>query len=273
MSNADADKCPKCEKTNPVGAKFCSGCATSLGAGAQSNHSSAPPPPPPPPFSRGGAMMGSFGGKSTSRQFDGEASALYLAAVGFVESQTDSEITYQAAPQQICTNLIFKDFLTTVNAPIKVSSEIQITATAPGQSSVAINSKVDWSSTTSIWLFTVAMVVIMMILNPFLIFMWLLIGGLGSVLNAWMLSTRAPNKVADDLFDYLRTHAKQSSASNQGSQQSEPDSKPDPVVKPAPVAKEEEAMERIKKLAELKELGAITAEEFEAKKAELLKRI
>lgn len=268
----DTKKCTSCGKINPTQAKFCSGCRTPLIAMRA----------PPYNFNAAG-NFGAMGGKPETRQYEGvDPSALYAAIIAHVQGQKGAEIKHQTPPAHLSAGLVFKDFMLTMGAPVRVDSEISITAISPSQSLVSVVGKVDASSTATIWMVLGAAVVLAMISNPYTMLLWGMIGIACGALGAWLLWSRAPRQVAEDLFNALRDSrnfvATPAAASHQGAAP--------PPAPPAPSAEasvldgatpinnpEDETFARLRKLAELKNVGAITVEEFESKKTELLSRI
>ena len=288
MSETKDNNCPKCSKSNPVGAKFCAGCANPLTA----SKSSPDQPPlggggtaPPPGRPNMGGLMGQMGGKSDQRQIEGDVSSLYAAAMAFFSQREGTEIKSQYAPQQVSASVTFKDFLATLNSPVRMDTEVSITPVGAGVNSVSIASKVDWGSTSMIWVMSAIMLMALLFLfNPYgtMTMMYLIIFVIGSVFTVMLINTRGPKLVADDFYTYLRANAGASTVD----EVSTPQAKPAPVAPEAPepaqkehtpvqqeTPEEVEPMQRIQQLGELNAKGYLSDEEFEAKKAELLARI
>ncbi|MEZ5595177.1 MAG: SHOCT domain-containing protein [Pseudomonadales bacterium] len=269
--------CSSCGRANPVQAKFCAGCRASLVA--------APNPPPPnplpPPMPPRGPYANGFGGKSESRQFDGvDAQALYAAVARHVEAQKGGEIRNQMPPHQMNAILIYKEFLSTMSAPVRVESDIAVSPVSAAQTMVSISSRVDWSSTASIWIISAVVLVLVIMLNPYMMMLWFLLFIGGAALNVWMIASRAPKLVAENLFTALRSVPAGGSAGTYSPAMPTPAPQAQaappaatPATPSAVAVSQDETIARIRKLAELKDIGAITVEEFEAKKAELLARI
>ncbi|MCR9260443.1 MAG: SHOCT domain-containing protein [Pseudomonadaceae bacterium] len=288
MSETQDNKCPKCSKTNPVGAKFCAGCANPLTASQ-----STPDPIPvggdkntlPPGRPNMGGLMGQMGGKSDQRQVEGDVSSLYTAAMSYFNQREGTEIKSQYAPQQVSASVIFKDFLATLNSPVRMDTEVSITPAGAGVNSVSIASKIDWGSTSMIWVMSAIMLMSLLFLfNPYgtMTMMYLIIFVIGSIFTVMLINTRGPKLVADDFYTYLRANA----GSSKIAEVSVPQAKQSPVAPAAPeparseqtpeqqeTSEEVEPMQRIQQLGELNAKGYLSDEEFEAKKAELLARI
>ncbi len=301
--------CENCGKVNPAGAKFCSGCAAPLTAGAAgpspNRPTPPPPPPPPPPPQKPGVagMLGQTGGKVEQRQISGDAAQLFASAERFLNQREDTTIKSQYPPQQISASVMFKDFLATLNSPAKVDSEININPAGAGLCTVSIGSKVDWGSTMTVWVMSVVILIALIFLfNPYGMYtmLYLLLFAGGSVFQIFILSSRGPRTVAEAFFKHLDSDAGAStSASTPASGPaagSEPAAPPKPAPAPEPTGPQaSEAVvaaepsessaavesgegtpdiaERIKKLTELKEQGLITEDEYETRRAEILNEI
>src|SRR4051794_4883398 len=89
---------------------------------------------------------------------------------------------------------------------------------------------------------------------------------------------RHPDMVQQEIYRQMEVSARrQASWSGQAMAQAAapgtPSAGPPPVIPPAPVPSAPDITDQIGKLANLRDQGAITSEEFEAKKAELLERM
>jgi hypothetical protein len=294
VSETQDNKCPKCSKNNPVGAKFCAGCANPLTANQNTpDHipvggGSGTLPPGRPNM---GGLMGHMGGKADQRQVEGDVSSLYTAAMAYFNQREGTEIKSQYAPQQVTASVIFKDFLATLNSPVRMDTEVSITPSGAGVNSVSIASKIDWGSTSMIWVMSAIMLMSLLFLfNPYgtMTMMYLIIFVIGSIFSVMLINTRGPKLVADDFYTYLRANAGNSKIAEvaEVAEVSVPQAKQSPVAPAAPepaqseqtpvqqdASEEVEPMQRIQQLGELNAKGYLSDEEFEAKKAELLARI
>lgn len=229
-----------------------------------------------------GGMMGQMGGKADQRQVEGDAPALYAAAMAFLGQRDGTEIKSQYAPQQVSASVIFKDFLATLNSPVRMDTEVSISPAGAGVNSVSIASKVDWGSTTMIWVMSAIMLMTFLFLfNPYgtMTMMYLIIFAIGSVFTVMLINTRGPKLVADDFYKYLRANAGDSlndalvvPRTESVPQAPEPAQREQTAVQPD-AQSEVEPMQRIQQLGDLNAKGYLSDEEFEAKKAELLQRI
>lgn len=275
MSDKPTTACPNCGKENPVGAKFCSGCAASL---LPEQGIPTPTPTPPPPSRPGlGGMLGQTGGKVEQRQVTGEPATLYATIERFISEREDSVIKAQYPPQQITAGIVFKDFMTTMNAPVKVDSEISIASAGAGISTVTVGGKTDFGSTTSLWIFSVILFLIGFLFISQLLFLILGVGG--TALQIYMLSSRGPRIVADELFDYLNEQGGQATATNTpadpGVEQPSVREGADVVSDNGTAANGTDATlaERIRKLDTLQDQGLISDEEYNARRTEILQEI
>ncbi|MEM1436982.1 MAG: SHOCT domain-containing protein [Pseudomonadota bacterium] len=278
--------CSKCGATNPAAAKFCSACRNPLQATA--TPTPAPPvnpvPPPRPSPGIGGMMSG--GGKTVTKQVNGDAHAVYAQTVKHLRGLADTEIQHELAPQQLAAKVGFKSFGLTLGMGIEVDTSVQIAPTTPGQSQVAITTKTDSSSTSKL-LITSIVIWLMIWFSWGLAPMILLLGAIAMGLSWWQLQTSPGESIAKALVAEL-TNIRSTAPEPQETAAptpapATPDPAPQPVAAelppkpgsaaPAAAAAEDEVFERIGKLAKLKDAGAITDAEFEAKKAELLERI
>ncbi len=282
MSETKTTECPNCGKHNPVGAKFCSGCATALSAapagGGASAQQSTPPPPPPPSRPGLGGMLGQTGGKVEQRQVNGNPEALYAATEQFIKERDGSVIKTQYAPQQITAGIVFKDFLATLNAPVKVDCEINITPAGPGVSTVTVGGKADFGSASTLWLLSFILFIIGFLFISMLMFLILGIGG--TVWQMYLLNARGPRLVAEDLFEYLNRHGGSTSAPAEPAPAATQAPPPQQDAAAAPAADqaengaaEDDLATRIRKLDELKEQGLISDDEYNARRNEILQEI
>ena len=311
MSDAAATYCPNCNGANPVGAKFCSACRATLAvasaaAGAGTGANPMPPPPPPPPRPGIGGMMGQMGGKAVTRQISGDSCAIYTMLASYVRSLPSTEIQSEVPPQQISAKVGYKDFASTGGIVIAVDTSISIAPTAPGQSQVSVTTKTDMSSTNKIWIYNLFFSVCGLVILPFPLSALILVILL--IMSFWLMSTSPGQNVSNAVFEHLRNNAAkvaqaqpaqpQPGAGTPGPGAGTPGpgvgapgpsaaatasaatstaaaETPPPAAEPAKTAggPEDEVFDRIKKLAELRDAGAISEADFEAKKTDLLSRI
>lgn len=280
---SEGSKCSSCGKENPAGAKFCSGCANSLTGNAKPSIGGTEhrPPPPQPNFNRPGigGMLGQTGGKVEQREVKGTPEAIFAAVASFIEKRENSTIRSQFPPSQISGSVAFKDFMSTLNSWVKTDCEINITPIEADACSVSVGSKVDYSSTMNLWVFSLVMLVVLIFFfNPFgsMTMVYLIIFAAGSVLQIFLLNSNGPKKVSEDLFAHLASAEAVSGVSVEAGATSTPTSAHEPTETAAPNTQESvenDPRTRIKKLQELKDEGLITDDEYEARRAEILQGI
>lgn len=285
MSETNGATCPKCQSPNPKGAKFCSTCRESLAGGSSPEMRSAPAPAVPPPRPSLAGMIGQTGGKTESTAVDADPAAVFSHVVRYIQGLEGSEIRQQNAPLMLVARIAYRDLLATGGMPVKVDATIAVAASAPGQSTVTMTSKLDFASTNTIWMIFGGLLLFLIATNMLLIMQYLMLGALAAAISYWMLSTRPPAKVTEALFDDLRANAgRLQDAAADGPSHASPSTSSAHGPKPPPPAgsahtgngtarDDDEVFARIRKLAELRDAGAIGAEDFEAKKAELLSRL
>ncbi|MCR9279368.1 MAG: SHOCT domain-containing protein [Pseudomonadaceae bacterium] len=273
MTASTDTTCPKCQSSNPVGAKFCSSCRNPLKAAPGPGPT---PPPPPPPRPGPGGMLGGLNGKTANKQFSGDPDTIYAHLANEIHSTEGAEVQQQVPPQQISAKMPFKSLGTTIGQVIKVDTIIAVTPVSPGQCQVSITSKTDASTTGSVWAYSLAiwfLIVFLWGFAPFMIIVALAACGFGW----WTLQSSPGEKISKGLFDMLAKNAGVAAptpnATPSPSPQQAPPAQPQAAPPPSPAASEDEIFDRIRKLAELKEAGAITEADFEAKKADLLERL
>lgn len=283
MTAANLATCPKCQASNPLGAKFCAGCRNPLKAAGPNP---TPPPPPPRPQGLNSLMTGTANAEVV--QLAADAGAAHEHIMSWLEKRKGSEIVAQAAPAQISAKVVFKHWLSTLGFKVKVDADVQIAAIAPGQCQVSVTSKTDGSSTGVIWGSTAVIWVLGVFslgFNPILLLMAAI--AVGSTF--WLLQSEPGAAVSQALLTDLQKHAPKLSQAPSASPSPSPAApvppvapasptppKPDTEHAAAPKAEkedDEEVFERIAKLAKLRDAGAISEAEFDAKKTELMARI
>lgn len=295
--------CPKCQTANPAGARFCGACGASLSA--------APPPPPPPPpgggyggyggGSRFGMGMGaSAGGLPDAHTVAPMAQQATFDHIAQVVAQSGGHVLHAAPPQALQVSLPFKNFYDTGGMTVRYNGAVTLAAKSAGETEVQAKFSVDWNSTFPLFA-TVAVCFIFMWFSTSMNMMtrnwgglWLLFGILAMPYMAWQLANSTPKKLGvrflqmlsgapvgqpaqrpagngggGDFMGKLRERSEAMRAAMGGlapQQQQAPPQQPPPAANTAPI-------EQLERLAKLRDAGAITAAEFEAKKAELLARL
>jgi hypothetical protein len=232
-------------------------------------------------------MIGQTGGKTESMAIDADPAAAFSHIARYVQGLEGSEIKQQNAPQMLVARIAYRDLMATGGMPIKVDATIAVAASAPGQCTVSMTTKLDFSSTNTIWMVFGGLLLFLIATNMLLIMQYIMLGALGAAIGYWMLSTRPPAKITEALFENLRTNAGrlQGTAVELPSPAPLSASSPRGPEPPRPAAElphtgngkaqdhDDEVFARIRRLAELRDAGAISTEDFEAKKAELLSRL
>lgn len=285
MSEAAAQHCPNCNAANPLGAKFCASCRAPLGATAGPQPQPSPPPPPPPPRPNLGGMVGQMAGKTVTKQIAGDATAVYAHIAERIKGLPGTDVQQDVPPQQLSAKVSYKDFVTTAGVVIEVDTLVTVGSTGPGQSQVSVTSRTDMGSTKTIWMYNMFFALCGLFILPFPI--WILVLVLGTAMGLWMVSSTPGQNVTKGIFDDLSANAAGleaapvTPATSPGSPGPQPANSAAPGsanstaqgTTPSSDSGEAETFARIKKLAELRDAGAISAEDFEAKKVELLARI
>lgn len=280
MNDAAGATCAKCGTANPAGSKFCSSCGAPMGAGA--------PPPPPPPRPRPMPSPGQFAmGKVHARQVSGAPGEVYDRVLAAVQSM-GGEVRANHPGQMLSCVLKWKNLWITGGMGIAYDTDITVEPAGADMTTVRVSPKVDWSSTVMLFVVGLVLFVLVIMLNPLLMMVFMLLAIAGSALTAWGLSSMGPKELAEKLFAQLpvtagvgfapaaRPSAPTPTSPTPTSPTPTPSKPPSAPEKPAPAAaadEEEDVMDRIAKLASLRDAGAITEAEFDAKKAELLARI
>lgn len=224
----------------------------------------------------------SGGGTSQQATFAGSPADAYAQAIRALQ-QSQAEITWQQPPTSARFVLGKKDTWTTGGVTIKYDGELQVQPAGPGQTSARFTLRINWGSFLPLGLTMFIAGLLLSVTN----YMFAVLGLpfiLGLIaLSAWQVSSGLPEKVLKDVIKNLQgggpapAQAPQQTYSPPPPPQPQAYTPPPPVAPPAPAPAPADntasIVEQIKQLAGLRDAGAITADEFEAKKAELLKRI
>lgn len=246
----------------------------------------------PSQFTRTGINSGS-GGTSKQSNFTGSPQDAYNQSLNALtltnassKGQIMSQVTWQQPPQAARFETICKSTWSTLGFGIKYDGDLQVQAAAPGQVAARLNLKVNWGSAMGLILSQGAVAVFAIMLNPYYgsFALFLILGTVG--FTAWNVSSGMPEKVLEQVLKNLHgggTAAAQPPPQPQANftpqpapQQFTPQPQPaTPAPTPASSGGGDASaiMEQIKQLGSLRDAGVLTPEEFEAKKAELLKRI
>jgi hypothetical protein len=250
------------------------------GAGA----ATAPPMPPPmPQMPNVLRAAGASGGTSKQATLNGAPHDVFARALQVLGAE-NAELTWQQPPQGAKFVLTRKSMWSTAGTSIKYDGDLQVTPAGPAQSTARIALKVQWGSAMPLLALQGGAVVVAAMFNYY-IAAFALIFIIGSLaITAWSVSSGIPEKALNDMMRVLQGGA---SVMAPAPAYAAPAPAPSPAAysppAPQPAAAPAQAaptqaeaaaiIEQIKQVASLRDAGAITPEEFEAKKKELLARI
>lgn len=236
-------------------------------------------------------FSGSTGGSSKQASFSGSAQDAFNQAVNALNAtgttskgQISSQLTWQQPPSAARFETIFKSTWGTLGFAIKYDGDLFIQPASPSQVTARYSLKLQWGSAMGLIISQGVMVVLAAMFNPYYaaFALLLIVGTMGY--TAWNLSSGAPEKILGEFIKNLQGAAP---APNYAPQQNytppptpayTPQPPPAPAYAPTPTpaaagGDTAAIMEQIKQLGSLRDAGVLTVDEFEAKKAELLKRI
>lgn len=238
------------------------------------------------------ASFAAGGGTSKQSNFSGSVQDAFNQSLNAL-TQTNStskgtimsQVTWQQPPQAARFEMVCKSLWATLGFPIKYDGEIQIQASGQNQVAARFNLKANWGSAMGLIITQAAVAVFAIMLNPYYgsFALFLVLGSIG--FTAWNVSTGMPDKALEQIFTNLQGGGAAAAVPQTPAQpaatysyvpQPQPPSTPTPQTPPTPASSGGEAsaiMEQIKQLGSLRDAGVLTTEEFETKKAELLKRI
>ncbi len=235
-------------------------------------------------------FSGASGGNSKHANFSGSAQDAFNQALNALNATNTtskgtvtSQIIWQQAPLAAKFETVCKSAWSTVGFPIKYDGDLQIQQTGPGQVSARYSLKVQWGSAVGLILLQGVMVIIAAMVNPYIFAfaLFLIIGFMG--ITAWSVASHLPERALAEFIKNLQggapapsfaTHQNHAPPPAYTPQPATPAPSPTPAPAPAPSGGDSATiMEQIRQLGSLRDAGVLTADEFEAKKAELLKRI
>jgi len=235
-------------------------------------------------------FSGTSGGNSKHANFSGSAQDAFNQALNALNATNTtskgaitSQIIWQQAPLAAKFETVCKSAWSTVGFPIKYDGDLQIQQTSPGQVSARYSLKVQWGSAVGLILLQGLMVIIAAMLNPYIFAfaLFLIIGFMG--ITAWTVASHLPERALGEFIKNLQggapapgfvTPQNYAQPPAYTPQPATPAPSPTPAPAPAPSGGDSATiMEQIRQLGSLRDAGVLTADEFEAKKAELLKRI
>ena len=271
MNDAPSVACSNCSVSNPVGAKFCSACAKPLAPGAM------PPPPQPqyqpsPHYQMPIGGSGFLGGKEEMRKVYGTPDSVFERILDTIQA-SGGEIREQHRGQMISAIMIEKGFWSTGGMTYKFPTDVTLEALGADQTVVRIKGNVDYMSTLG-GLLPLPLLAIfgaqynLTIAAFFWPLMFLSVG-----YWFWSINSLRNKITVEKILSKLNV----SVIGQPTPPHAQPSPPPSPSAKPQPPGAAEDTegniIKKIQKLAELRDAGAITADEFEGKKAELLSRI
>jgi hypothetical protein len=206
-----------------------------------------------------------------------DAATAFDRIVAAIQS-AGGQIQWQTPPHKATFLLNYKDVWNTGGLTVKYSGELTVSPTGPSSSMVQLNTKVNWSSMVPVLVATVVGAFVFVLFIPMFGSFLLLIILLGLAYYGWMFGSKVPNDCAQKFLAGLpKATGPMPGFSAPGGLHPSPGPAPQPggagPPSPPPEAGSASVAERIKQLASLRELGAITEEEYKAKKAELLKQL
>jgi len=292
-------KCPKCGAANVLAARFCASCGAALGPDA------APPPPPPPPRYGGGGGGGFAGSAGWSASgpvgaggFDGQGvivagqSESYNRVVAAIV-QIGGEVHAGQAPSALEGVITTKNFYYTLATNVRYRVSAIISDQGPDRSLVQMRLSPEWGSAVPMFLGSAALGVcgfILGVANGGTGMLLAVLFGFGSAIGgAYGISS--PMKAA--LAKKIIGAAGGGPVFGDAPGASEPDlrraaprdppssgrSSPGPT-KPTSTgaaagasAEDLSPLERLERIKKLRDAGALTSQEYDAKRAEILKHL
>ena len=225
------------------------------------------------------------GGANQQATFNGEPADAYGQAINAINAM-GGQVLWQQPPTSAKFFLPKKDNWTTGGLTMKYDGELHLQKSSPTQTTARVSMKLQWGSFLPLALTLLAFVFVMGLWNIYFAVYGIFIMALLVAYSAWQVSSQLPDKL---LADFFRTLTGAPAASQQGGFKAQPQAhaftpQPPPSPTPAPASAPAPTpassggdasaiMEQIKQLGSLRDAGVLTPEEFESKKAELLKRI
>ena len=265
--------CPKCQAANAASARFCFTCGAALQPAAMNGGGYQPavpaPPPFPPPLPPPAPNTGVLGGASNGAQatLPVDAAAAFAAALQAVQS-VGGTVKQQQAPYLVRFDVTKKGFWSTGGMRLRFDGELALAPQGARQTAARVALKlVPTSRNTMIGMYAATTLVLLVVWGGFGV-----IFGAAGLAFAWhKYSNTMPSEFAESIANAMLAPT--------GVPNGVPNAAPPAPMPPAAVqARAEEAaaatvVEQLRQLGQLRDLGVVTAEEFEAKKAELLRRI
>ncbi len=218
------------------------------------------------------------GGASQQATFNGEPGDAYNQAVNALNAM-GAQVLWQQPPTSAKFLLAKKDTWVTSGFAMKYDGDLNIQKSSPTQTTARVSLKLQWGSFLPLGLTYIAIVLLLSMFNLMfaaygLFFMLVFVG-----YAAWQVSSQLPDKILAEFFRTLGGAPATPQPQPSFTPRPQPAPQPAPAPTPAPGAAPSGGgdasaiMEQIKQLGSLRDAGVLTPEEFETKKAELLKRI
>lgn len=220
-------------------------------------------------------FTGGGGGASQQATFNGEPGDAFNQAINALTAM-NAQLLWQQPPASAKFMLPRKDTWITSGFAMKYDGELQVQKSSPTQTTARLQLKLQWGSFVPLALTWLAVVFVMGMFNIYVAVYGLFFMAVLVAYSAWQVSSQLPDKI---LAEFFRTVGGAPATPQPQPFQPPPAQPHAPAPAPAPSPTSAAAggsaaiMEQIKQLGGLRDAGVLTPEEFEAKKAELLKRI
>lgn len=268
--------CPSCGAGAALTAKFCGSCGTTINAGPQAGPVPPPQPPPYPPnnsrFNVGG--MGAMGGPADIQSIAPMDPLQAFAHVEQTLMACGGRAMQQNPPSSMLIEIPYKDLWLTGGMNVRYRGVMTFTPQGPKQTLLQSKLAVDWGTAAMVPILVLVTAVFAGFMSPLFFMMYLIFGALCAGISAWMLATSGQTKAAAKFIgalsgaqpDVARQKFEMPKMPGGGQPGWSAPQHKQAAADPAP-------MEQLERLAKLRDAGVVTAAEFEAKKAELLKRL
>jgi hypothetical protein len=214
-----------------------------------------------------------------------DAATTFQHAVQAIQS-AGGQIHWQSPPQSAQFTIRKKES----GMEVGFHGDLSVSQLAPQQSMVRADVRVNWSTTVPILISGVVTVIVVIIFGnlffPFIFVYFypfiMLLALLTAAYSAWQLGSKLPRDIAEEILGKLQSASAAAAPRTAGwfglgaFKRQDSAGFPAQAGSPEPPPRAEQTpnvFDQIKQLAELRDAEAITAEEFESKKAELLKRL
>ncbi len=278
-----AQACPKCGHMNPVGVRFCANCGQpsgAAGAGASDPGFRNPSTPPPPQI---GISLGAGDVRTVNVPF--AAGDAYTIMSNALTAQKGRVVSGQS-PSGGTFSIVYNSIWTTLATPVKFIGEFSVRPNGNSGSTVSYSLKLDYNSLVAFVGIVLALVVLLVVSQGMGAGIFILaVGAINVGYSLWSLSGPTTAKIMDNIAQHLQNAAAAQPA--YAPPPPAPPVTPPPAPAPGPspgfsasgpsapasALQHDEIIKRLKSLSELRDIGAITQEDFDAKKTELLAQL